>query len=206
MAQSPSLRYRHHSLRRGGWLLLPVLLALALPGCRRDEAARPAEEPRDIILVTVDTLRADALGYAGNSRVKTPFLDSLAARGTVFTQAHSHNVVTLPSHANILTGLLPWQHGIRDNAGFVLDDSKPTLATLLRGAGFATGAFVSAFPLDRKFGLARGFDVYDDRYPAAMQALDFVVQERPGEETLARAASWWQESSARRRFLWVHLF
>jgi Flp pilus assembly protein TadD len=170
---------------------------------------RPPKEPvapRDVILVTIDTLRADALGYAGNQRVKTPFLDSLAARGTVFTHAHSHNVVTLPSHTNILTGLYPWQHGVRDNAGFVLDEKKPTLAALLRERGFATGAFVSAYPLDHRFGLGRGFDVYDDRYPAALHPLDFAVQERPGAETLQLAANWWHGSASRRRFLWVHLY
>ena len=182
--------------------LLIVAAVVALVSCRGEQAAAP----RDVILVTIDTLRADTLGYAGNKRVKTPFLDGLAAKGTVFTQAHAHNVVTLPSHANILTGLYPWQHGIRDNAGFTLDASKPALASMLREQGFATGAFVSAYPLDEKFGLTKGFDVYDDQYPAALQALDFAVQERPGSETLAAAQQWWDANSGKRRFLWVHLY
>src|ERR1051326_8471574 len=80
----------------------------------------------DVILVTIDTVRADALGFAGNPRVRTPFLDSLAARGIVFTNAHAHNVVTLPSHTNILTGLYPFQHGVRENAGFKLDQGFDT--------------------------------------------------------------------------------
>jgi choline-sulfatase len=183
-------------------VLIIGVLAIALAGCGREQSSAP----RDVIIVTIDTLRADMLGYSGNSRVKTPFLDSLAARGVVFTQAHAHNVVTLPSHTNILTGLYPWQHGIRDNAGFVLDASKPTLAAMLREQGFATGAFVSAYPLDGKFGLTRGFDVYDDRYPAALQALDFAVQERPGAETFAAAQKWWAANEGKRRFLWVHLY
>lgn len=170
---------------------------------RRD--ARP-EPSSDIILITIDTLRADALGYAGSTRAKTPFLDSLAARGTVFTRAHAHNVVTLPSHANILTGLYPWQHGIRDNAGFTLDAKHPTIAETLRASGYATGAFVSAFPLDSRFGLDRGFDVYDDAYRAGGGALDFAVQERAGNETLALAAQWWRGAAGRKRFLWVHLY
>ncbi|HEX3582169.1 MAG TPA: sulfatase-like hydrolase/transferase, partial [Thermoanaerobaculia bacterium] len=115
--------------------------------------SRPRHERPDVILVTIDTLRADALGFAGNRRVSTPYLDSLAARGVVFTNAHAHNVVTLPSHTNILTGLYPYQHGIRDNAGFTLDPSHPTLGRMLHDAGYATGAFVSAFPLDSRFGL-----------------------------------------------------
>src|SRR5947207_12975129 len=106
---------------------------LFVVGCHQ----RPAVKDRvpssdDIILITIDTLRADSVGYAGNTHVKTPFLDSLAARGIVFTNAHAHNVVTLPSHVNILTGLYPWQHGVRDNAGFVLDPNFQTLASMLR--------------------------------------------------------------------------
>ncbi|HEX6100835.1 MAG TPA: sulfatase-like hydrolase/transferase [Thermoanaerobaculia bacterium] len=181
--------------------LLVLLLLLASCG-RTAETVRS----RDVVLITVDTLRADALGFRGNGRVKTPFLDSLAARGTVFTRAHAHNVVTLPSHANILTGLYPWQHGIRDNAGFTLDPKHETLATLMRGQGFATGAFVSAFPLDSRFALDRGFDVYDDAYRAAGSPLDFAVQERPGSETLARAKDWWEANAGKPRFLWVHLY
>lgn len=167
----------------------------------KHEAAAP-----DLILVTIDTLRADATGFGGSTRVKTPFLDSLAARGTVFTHAHAHNVVTLASHTNILTGLYPWQHGIRDNAGFVLDAKHPTIATLLHEAGYATGAFVSAFPLDSRFGLDRGFDIYDDGYRTVEGGLDFAVQERAGSETLAAASQWWNANAGRKRFLWVHLY
>lgn len=174
-----------------------------LPRCHR---APESVAPTDVVLVTIDTLRADALGFRGNTRVRTPFLDALAARGTVFTHAHAHNVVTLPSHTNILTGLYPWQHGVRDNAGFTLDAKHLTIATRLREAGFATGAFVSAFPLDSRYGLDRGFDVYDDSYPATANALDFAVQERPGSETLQHAAAWWQSSAGRKRFLFVHLY
>ncbi len=160
----------------------------------------------DVILVTIDTLRADAVGFAGNTRVRTPFLDSLAARGIVFTNAHAHNVMTLPSHTNILTGLYPFQHGVRDNAGFKLDPRFPTVATMLRPLGYATGAFVGAFPLDRRFGLSQGFDVYDDNYGKGQASADFVVQERKASAVLDAAAQWWEANSSRRRFLWVHLY
>ncbi len=166
---------------------------------------RGSSRPPDVILITIDTLRADALGFAGNTRVKTPYLDSLAARGTVFTNAHAHNVVTLPSHANILTGLYPYQHGIRDNAGFTLDASHPTLGAMLKRAGYSTAAFVSAFSLDSRFGLNAGFDVYDDKYREASNPLDFVVQERPAEETLTAAHKWY-ESVRGKKFLWIHLY
>ncbi|MEA2489939.1 MAG: choline-sulfatase [Acidobacteriota bacterium] len=197
------------SRRRGIWGAIALAIAIAAGAAYWFTARRggASEEPAtDIILVTIDTLRADAPGFAGNTRVKTPFLDKLAARGTVFTHAHAHNVVTLPSHTNILTGLYPWQHGVRDNAGFVLDPKHPTLAATLHEAGFATGAFVSAFPLDSRFGLDRGFDVYDDGYRTGAGALDFAVQERAGNETLALATQWWRASSGRKRFLWVHLY
>lgn len=167
--------------------------------------ARRSQAP-DVILITIDTLRADALGFSGNTRVRTPYLDSLAARGVVFTNAHAHNVVTLPSHANILTGRYPYEHGIRDNAGFVLDAARtPTVAMMLKQAGYTTAAFVSAFPLDSRFGLNAGFDVYDDKYREASNPLDFVVQERPAEETLASARRWYDGASGK-KFLWIHLY
>ena len=190
------------SRRTAAWTAIAVIgiVTGALLFLRTRAANAPAA---DVILITIDTLRADAIG---NTRVRTPYLDALAARGTVFTRAHAHNVVTLPSHANILTGLLPWQHGIRDNAGFTLDAKHPTLAAELQALGYATGAFVSAFPLDSRFGLDRGFDVYDDEYAPTSGALDFAVQERAGTETLARAAAWWNAAAGRKRFLWVHLY
>ena len=160
----------------------------------------------DVVLVTIDTLRADALGFSGNRRSETPALDRLAAQGLVFTDAHAHNVVTLPSHVNILTGLYPYQHGVRENSGFRLDPKTPTLATLLKARGYATGAFVGAFPLDSRFGLARGFDVYDDRYPKGRVALDFEMPERPASEVIAAARRWYAENGGKPRFLWVHLY
>jgi len=179
-------------------LIIVLVILAALASCRRHAAP-------DVILITIDTLRADALGFAGNARVRTPYLDSLAARGVVFTNAHAHNVVTLPSHANILTGLYPYQHGIRDNAGFTLDASHRTLGALMKGAGYSTAAFVSAFPLDSRFGLNAGFDLYDDKYREASNPLDFVVQERPAEETL-RAARAWIDSASGKKFVWIHLY
>jgi arylsulfatase A-like enzyme/Flp pilus assembly protein TadD len=192
--------------------VVALLAVVAATGCRARPAGGSGEDPRpsssrpDVLLVTIDTLRADSLGFAGNRRVETPALDRLAAHGVVFTNAHAHNVVTLPSHANILTGLLPYQHGIRDNTGFRLDPSIPTLATLLNEKGYATAAFVGAFPLDSRFGLARGFDVYDDRYPRGKTPLDFEMPERPATEVVAAAISWWNEKRSSPRFLWIHLY
>jgi arylsulfatase A-like enzyme/Flp pilus assembly protein TadD len=162
--------------------------------------------PLDVLLVTIDTLRADAPGFGGRRPSPTPLLDRLAAGGRVFTNAHAHNVVTLPSHTNILTGLYPYQHGVRDNEGFRLPAAVPTLATVLHAAGYATGAFVGAYPLDSQFGLNHGFDVYDDHYPKGGNADQFLFAERKGDKVVAPALAWWRQQRGRRRFLWVHLF
>ena len=185
-----------------------ILVALALlAACGGRETPGAASAPAgDIILVTIDTWRADSAGFAGNSAVKTPFLDSLAARGIVFTNAHAHNVITLPSHTNILTGLNPYQHGVRENAGFKLDPAQVTVAERLHDQGYATGAFVAAFPLDARFGLNQGFDVYDDNYGKGSAKVQFTIQERRASAVLEPAVRWWQSVQGRKRFLWVHLY
>jgi arylsulfatase A-like enzyme/Tfp pilus assembly protein PilF len=183
-------------------------LLVLLSACRARETVAPASAAPagDIILVTIDTWRADAAGFAGNTRVKTPFLDGLANRGIVFTNAHAHNVITLPSHVNILTGLNPYQHGVRENAGYVLDANVETLAERLHAAGYATGAFVAAFPLDARFHLDQGFDVYDDNYGKGRTTSDFALQERSANAVLESAVNWWRSTEGRKRFLWVHLY
>jgi arylsulfatase A-like enzyme/Flp pilus assembly protein TadD len=133
-------------------------------------------------------------------------MDRLAARGVRFDDAHAHNVLTLPSHANILSGLLPTEHGVRDNAGFRFPAGPETLATLLKARGYATGAFVSAFPLAARFGLGRGFDVYDDHFVDGTARPAFLEQERSGTETVARARRWLESQEKRPYFCWVHLF
>jgi arylsulfatase A-like enzyme len=219
-----------------GALLVVLVLGVGIAGCGPERSAEPtapsASSPAtgvavaddtsppaapdgpwaagaDVVLVTIDTLRADSVGFAGAGRragVATPLLDRLAAAGRVFTDAHAHNVVTLPSHANLLTGLYPYQHGVRDNAGFRLRADVPTLATLLAAAGYETGAFVGAYPLDSRFGLDRGFAVYDDHYPRGSNPADLQLAERRGDEVVAAAQAWWDGRRGRRRFLWVHLF
>ena len=155
--------------------------------------------------MTVDTLRADALGSYGRVGSETPRMDGLAAAGVRFEFAHAHNVVTLPSHANILSGRYPFDHGVRDNSGFRFPRRIETLASLLRRHGYRTGAFVSAFPLDSRFGLDAGFDVYDDRLGDPSQQSDFQMQERPGAATVT-AARVWIEATPGPRFCWIHLF
>ena len=161
--------------------------------------------PLNVLLITIDTLRADALGAYGNRRADTPAINRLAAAGARFTDAHAHNVTTLPSHANILSGKYPTEHEVRDNAGFRFPKTLETLATLLKAHGYRTGAFVSAFPLASRFGLSRGFDVYDDSFVDAQVRPAFLEQERRGSETVGRAKRW-TDASGPPYFCWVHIY
>ncbi|MEO8503173.1 MAG: sulfatase-like hydrolase/transferase [Acidobacteriota bacterium] len=198
-------RWGHGGGRKTG--ALAVLLALVAGPAIGILDARPAGAAApDLVLITIDTLRADATGFGGNRRGTTPNLDRLAAAGRVFTDAHAHSVVTLPSHTNILTGLYPYQHGVRDNSGFKLPPTVETVATMLTRAGYATAAFVGAYPLDSQFGLARGFSVYDDHYPKGSRPDEFVMPERRGDEVVRLARAWWDKARGKPRFLWIHLY
>ena len=174
-------------------------VALLLAGCE-------VERSPDLILVTLDTVRADHLGAYGSATAKTPNLDRMAAQGTVFERAYSSSALTLPSHATILTGLEPPGHGVRDNGLFVLSSDVPTLATALHDYGYETGGFVSALVLDRMFGLSRGFDVFGDTIASSTNPLTFTVPSRRGEEVTREAAEWLQSLGQRPFFLWVHYY
>ena len=138
--------------------LLPLAAAL-LCAC----AAPPrVEPPLSVLLITIDTLRADRVGAYGDAKARTPALDALARQGVVFERAYTPAPITLPAHVSLMTGLLPPAHGVRGNGAFALGSGVPTLAEALKAAGRRTAAFVGGFPLSRRFGLSRGFDAYDD--------------------------------------------
>ena len=179
--------------------------ASLLPLACREPTPAPRAERWNVLLVTLDTLRADRLGAYGRARAGTPHLDALAAAGARFDQAQAAAPLTLPSHATLLTGLLPPRHGLRDNGEGSLPADVPSLAEHLRAAGYRTGAFVGAFVLDRRYGLARGFERYDDEIPRVPGRLD---AERPGSVVVDRALAWLAEPDPARRpfFAWVHLF
>ena len=155
------------------------------------------------MLVTIDTLRADHVGCYGATDGATPTLDSIAARGARFETAVSPAPLTLPSHVTLMTALDPPQHGVRNNGSYRLRDEIPTLAERMREGAFPAAAFVSAFVLDRRFGLARGFEPYDDRL--GVQDEEIGVASRPAAETVA-AALGWLENAPERFFLFVHLY
>ena len=159
---------------------------------------------RNVLLITIDTLRGDSLSSYGGI-AQTPNLDALAARGARFTFAHAHAVVTLPSHTTILSGRYPYEHGVRDNNGYRVRKGEATLATRLKAVGFATGAFVGAFPLDQRFGLNAGFDVYDDRIAEVGTTVDFALPERRADEVVQSALAW-VAAQQDRWFAWVHVF
>jgi choline-sulfatase len=160
----------------------------------------------DLLLITVDTLRADRVGGSHSGPVPAPTLEGLGRAGAVFLDATAHAPLTLPSHASILTGRYPLSHGVHDNGGAALPESIPTLASVLHGAGYHTAAFVSSFVLRGTTGLARGFDVYDDRFEGAGRThLTASSLERRGPE-VAREAVRWIANAPRPFFLWVHFY
>ena len=200
---------RARSLRLWAAILVTsgVVAAIGVWWIRSKPDALPAftkGADQNVLLVTVDTLRADALGAYGG-RAATPHLDRLAAGGARFTSAHAHSVVTLPSHVSILTGRYPFDHGVRDNAGYRADDALDTIAEMAQRTGRPTGAFVGAFPLDRQFGLAQGFDVYDDAGGRGAGESEFTLSERPATAVVSAARTWIAAQSAP-WFAWVHVF
>jgi arylsulfatase A-like enzyme/tetratricopeptide (TPR) repeat protein len=171
-------------------------------------ATAPPAARLNLLLITLDTLRADRVGAYGSNRRLTPHLDGLAAAGAVFTRAFAHTPMTLPSHANILLGLIPPDHGVHDNANFVVPEEFLTLAELLGGQGYATGAFVGGFPLDSFFGLDQGFSVYDDSFgkqETGVREADVRGGERKAGDVWASAQKWLREQPGP-WFLWVHFY
>jgi choline-sulfatase len=160
----------------------------------------------NILLITIDTLRADHLPAYGYTHIKTPNLDQLAAKSFVFDNAIAQIPMTLPSHATILTGLFPYTHGIRDNAGFFLDSKVTTLAEVLKQNGYKTAAFVSAFVLDSQFGLAKGFDLYSDEFTLAEGRVSNTDVFRRAEKTEIEIESWLKQNHNQRFFLWAHYY
>jgi arylsulfatase A-like enzyme len=162
------------------------------------------EAPPSVLLVTIDTLRADRLGCYGDSLARTPHADALARDGVLFEAAYTPVPITLPAHASILTGLLPPAHGVRGNGTFALGPGPATLAEALKARGRRTAAFIGGFPLARRFGLARGFDHYDDTV-LKLPGVHYEFAERRGADVAAAARSW-LGAQAGPVFVWVHLF
>jgi len=156
-----------------------MVTMLGTAACSSAGGPGPKPTARNLVLITIDTLRADHVGAYGWSRAQTATLDGLAKNGALFERAYAAAPITLPSHATLFTGRYPPGHGARDN-GLRVSQDVPTIATELHARGFATAAFVAAFPLDHQFGLNRGFDVYGDRLPRAADGR--LANERPAAD------------------------
>ncbi len=182
-------------------LVAAVLLSLT--------ACAPAPRP-NVLLVTIDTLRADHLGCYGFGLARTPNLDAVAAQGVRCTDAAAVAPITLPSHCSILTGLLPPAHGVRDNGAYALGDDTPTLQEHLRAARYTTKAVVSAVVLNRRYNLSKGFEDYDDDLWAEDEPELFLVRDRKAPKTAARFLDWldtWHKAEPRKPFFaWVHFY
>lgn len=185
-----------------------VLLLVLFSGCGKTPKGvkAPRFEKAPVILISVDTLRSDRLPMYGYKKVETPALDALRNDAILFEKAYAHIPLTLPSHASLMTGLEPGQHGVLDNLGYRLDPGVPTLAELLKKSGYATGAAVSAVVLNAPSGIGRGFDFYDDRIESgsAHGMLDFV--QRSGKESASRLLNWVGAQGPAPLFAFLHTY
>ncbi|PYR59769.1 MAG: hypothetical protein DMF85_06930, partial [Acidobacteria bacterium] len=161
----------------------------------------------NLVVITLDTTRADRIGAYGYPNAGTPAFDRLADEGVLFEHASTAAPLTLPAHSTIFTGRFPPEHGVRDNGGFYLNESEQTLAETLKGRGYATAGFVAAYVLDRKWGINQGFDTYFDNFDLSKyRAISMGAIQRPGNEVVDRALPWIQEHDAAPFFAWIHLY
>lgn len=192
-------------------LKLTVLLTLALiasaayVGCRRGASASELAG-HNVLLITLDTTRADRIGCYGYEKAETPAIDGVAARGALFEQAIAQVQLTLPSHSSILTGRYPRELGVRDNARNALGPEHPTLAEVFKEKGYRTGAFVAAFVLDSQFGLDRGFDIYSDDMDDRHVRHDPLHAQQPANVISDRALAWLNEEANKPFFAWIHYY
>jgi arylsulfatase A-like enzyme/Tfp pilus assembly protein PilF len=201
---------------RRAWLQVALLAAAVLGATalffvlrRPSRVPQAAARGLNLLLVTLDTTRADRLGCYGHGAAKTRYIDRLAAEGARFETVIAPAPITLPSHSSILTGLYPFEHGVRNNGNFYLAERFPTLATVLKARGYRTGAFVSSFILDRRYGLDRGFDVYDDRMEGEYAQVVTLQAERRGDRTALALGRFIDERAKEPQapfFAWLHLY
>lgn len=206
--------FRNRLLLAAGLLTAVVVgPVLGRPLAPKDVSQHPASStpgnssPASVVLITLDTVRADRLGCYGYARAETPSLDRLARDSVRFASAYTVVPITLPSHAVILTGTYPMWNGVRDFTSPGLPAGIPTLAEVLKQRGYSTGAFVSAFVLNSMWGLNRGFDLYDDESPTAgAPGNDPFLVMRPGDATTSRMLAWLDKHSQKPFFVWLHLY
>ena len=187
------------------WLLPPSYRAGTVELGSLPAGVRP--NALNLVVVTLDTTRADRIGAYGARDVETPAFDRLAREGVLFEQAESVTPLTLPAHSSIFTGKFPPEHGVRDNGGFFLGPEQVTLAEILKARGYRTGAFVAAYVLDRKWGIGQGFDTYFDDFDLSKaRQVSLSSIQRPGNEVVDKALPWLRQAKGSRFFAWIHLY
>ena len=180
--------------------IVPALVCLLLLCCSQSFAFE------NVLLISIDTLRADHLGCYGSKETKTVNIDSLARNGVLFKNVVSPAPFTLPSHVSLMTGLIPPAHGVQDNGGFYLNKNINTLAEIFHSKGSSTAAFLGAFPLDSRFGMDQGFDLYDDTYPTVNNVNEITMPERSAETVTGAALQWLQTKKSGKWFAFIHYF
>ncbi|MCJ7679696.1 MAG: sulfatase-like hydrolase/transferase [Candidatus Aminicenantes bacterium] len=185
-------------------LLLLVLLTVSILSACPSTGGNGATLRKNLLIVTIDTARTDRIGCYGYQHSSTPNIDALAGKGMIFERAFAQTPMTLPSHTNIFLGTTPPYHGVHENANFIVDEKYLTLAEHLKENGYSTGAFIGSYALDSRFGLAQGFDVYDDTYDR-MSSQKYAYGERKAEEVVTGAMAWLEKQNGP-WFLWVHCF
>ncbi len=188
-------------------LIAAALTLLFIRQTRQNFSQLRGDKDFNVILITLDTTRADRLGCYGFSRIETPTIDGWASRGIKFENCIAPTPLTLPSHSSILTGTLPLFHGIRDNGGFILPEEIITLAEVFQDQGYATGAFIGAYVLDSKWGLSQGFDTYFDRFDLGkFEKISLGTVQRPANEVMDEALRWLEKNKSSKFFAWIHLY
>ncbi|MBI3244884.1 MAG: tetratricopeptide repeat protein [Deltaproteobacteria bacterium] len=207
-------------MKKGLWAVLCILLVGLVGGGlwygtreSADQEAEPedaslaeSETPPNVVVFTLDTTRADHLGAYGYPDIQTPTIDGLAKAGVLFRRAITAAPITLPSHSSIMTGLYPPAHGVRDNGTFALAPEVTTLAEVLHTDGYATGAFVGAAVLEGRYGLAQGFDVYNEDFSQGRRRPLFMYAERPCGQVVSAALAWMEQKKSSPFFAWLHFY
>lgn len=201
-------------MKNTSWLIILILISF-INGCAKTAPVKETHVPDvsgpNVIIITIDTLRADHLPMYGYKGVETPNLAALADDGVLFKQTFSHAPLTLPSHTSIMSGAFPIFHGVRNNGNFFVPDELNTLAEMYKSIGYDTAAFVSAVILDSKFKLDQGFDIYDDEINRSAKGMNkFMVRDRRADETLSRTIKWMKKRKSGKNkkpfFTWIHLY
>ena len=185
-------------------LVLLTLISCKSSSPKNSEASGAALKPINVVLITLDTVRADHLRCYGNKSIQTPTIDGLAKNGVLFEKAVAQTPLTQPSHASMFTGTNPNVNNVRDTGGFALQPSSVTLATILQKHGWNTAAFISSYVLARIFGFSQGFAVYDDKIPETSSGR--ILATRPANITVDHALSWLNTQSGKPFFVWIHFY